>query len=95
MLNFEYYTPTKLVFGRGTQDGVGELVRSFGGSRVLLHYGGGSAKKSGAYDQVKNALSAAGLEVIELGGVKPNPRVSLVREGIRPVSYTHLTLPTT
>lgn len=83
MLNFEYYTPTKLVFGRGTQDGVGELVRSFGGSRVLLHYGGGSAKKSGAYDQVKNALSAAGLEVIELGGVKPNPRVSLVREGIR------------
>lgn len=83
LINFEYYSPTKIVFGRGSQENLGELVRSCGGKKVLLHFGGNSAKKSGVYDQVRQALLREGLQVVDLGGVKPNPRVSLIREGIR------------
>lgn len=59
-----------------------DLIRQFGGSRVLLHYGGGSIKKSGLYDRVMDTLKKGGLDVRELGGVKPNPRSGLVYEGI-------------
>ncbi len=82
MLNFEYYNPTKIIFGKETQNQIGDLVKAYGGNRVLLHYGGSSAKKSGVYDQVMRALKESGLTVFELGGVKPNPRVSLIREGV-------------
>ena len=82
MMNFEYFTPTKVVFGKGTVDKVGELVKAQGGTKVLIHYGGGSVKKTGLLDRVKAALDGAGIAHVELGGVVPNPRISLVREGL-------------
>jgi len=83
MLNFEFCSPTKFVFGRDTQSKVGELVKEFGGSRVLVVYGGGSVVRSGLLAQVLESLDGAGLFHMELGGVKPNPRSDLVYEGIR------------
>ena len=82
MDNFEFFSPTRFVFGRGAESKTGELVRKYGGTKVLLHFGGGSIKKSGVYDKVVASLVAAGLEYIPLGGVQPNPRSGLVREGI-------------
>lgn len=81
MLNFDFYNRTRLVFGRGAQNQVGEGLKPFA-KKVLLHYGGGSIKKSGLYDQVVKSLSDAGLRWVELGGVAPNPRLSLVHEGV-------------
>lgn len=82
MKNFTYQIPTKFVFGRGTENQVGEEVRAQGGTRVLIHYGGGSAVRSGLIDRVKASLDAAGVAHVELGGVQPNPRDTLVRRGI-------------
>lgn len=82
MVNFNYYTPTRVVFGRGTLDQTGELVKAQGAGKVLIHYGGGSVKRTGVLDRVKASLSAAGVDYAELGGVVPNPRLSLVREGV-------------
>ena len=93
MNNFSFYTPTKVIFGKGTVDKVGEMVKEFGGSRVLLHYGGQSAIKSGLIDRVKKALDQEGIFHVELGGVVPNPHLEKVYEGIelakenRDVSY--------
>ena len=83
MLNFEFCSPTKFVFGRDTQSKAGELVKAFGGSRALVVYGGGSVVRSGLLAQVLESLDAAGVFHVELGGVKPNPRSDLVYEGIR------------
>ena len=82
MENFEFYSPTRFVFGRGAENKVGALVRKCGGTKVLLHFGGGSIKANGIYGKVVASLEAAGLEFVELGGVMPNPRSGLVREGI-------------
>ena len=82
MNDFTFYSPTKFVFGRGAENKVGELVRSFGGTKALLHFGGGSAKRSGLYDRVVKSLADAGVGSVALGGVQPNPRSGLVREGI-------------
>lgn len=82
MENFTFYSPTKFVFGKETELQAGSLVRSFGGSKVLLHYGGGSAVRSGLIDRVKSSLEKEGIAYIELPGVKPNPRSGLVYEGI-------------
>ena len=80
--DFTLYTPTKVVFGRKTEEKVGELVKAFGGSRVLIHYGGGSVVRSGLLDRVKASLDTAGIFHVELGGVVPNPQLSKVYEGI-------------
>lgn len=80
--NFTYYTPTKVVFGRGAEENVGALVAELGCKKVLLHYGGGSAERSGLLGRVRNSLSAEGIGFVELGGVVPNPRLSLVYKGI-------------
>ena len=82
MENFTFYSPTKFVFGKGTEREAGALVKSFGGSNVLVHYGGGSVIRSGLLDRVKASLEAAGVKYTLLGGVKPNPRSGLVYEGI-------------
>lgn len=82
MVNFEYYTPTKVVFGKDTQSRVGELVKAYGGTKVLLHYGGQSAVRSGLLNAVKESLTEQGIEYVELGGVVPNPHLGKVREGI-------------
>ena len=82
MENFTFYSPTKFVFGKGTEAQAGSLVKAFGGSKVLIHYGGGSVVRSGLLDRVKASLDEAGISYVELGGVKPNPRSGLVYEGI-------------
>ncbi len=82
MENFEFLSPTKIIFGRGTEQQVGAETKRQA-NRVLLHYGGGTIKRTGLYDRVVDSLHAAGLELVELGGVQPNPRLSLVHEGVR------------
>lgn len=81
MENFTLHLSTKVIFGKGTENLVGEEVRKHS-KKILLHYGGGSIKKTGLYDTVVKSLHDAGVEFVELGGVVPNPRVSLVRKGI-------------
>ena len=83
MDNFTFYAPTYFDFGRGAELHTAELIQRFGGSRVLLHYGGGSIKKNGLYQRIVSVLEEAGIFFVELGGVKPNPRSGLVYEGIR------------
>ena len=83
MIDFNYWSPTYIAFGRGKESRTGELVRRFGGHKALLHYGGGSAVRSGLIDRVKASLGDAGVGFVELGGVKPNPRSSLIEEGVR------------
>ena len=82
MNNFEFYSPTCFVFGKDTETSAGEYVKRFGGSKVLIHYGGGSAVRSGLLDRIKESLSKESIAFTELGGVKPNPRSGLVYEGI-------------
>lgn len=82
MNNFTFFSPTYFVFGKDTQKDVAKYVKRFGGSKILIHYGGGSVKRSGLYDTVCSALEAAGIEYVSLGGVMPNPRSGLVYEGI-------------
>ena len=83
MENFNFYSPTFFAFGKGREKDCGELVKRFGGSRVLVHFGGGSVVRSGLLDRVKNSLRESGISFCELGGVMPNPRSGLVYEGIR------------
>lgn len=82
MNNFTFYSPTYFAFGKDGENQTGSLVKRFGGSKVLIHYGGGSVVRSGLLDRVKASLKAEGISFIELGGVKPNPRSGLVYEGI-------------
>ena len=82
MENFLYYTPTKVVFGKGTEKQIGTLVKEYSCKKVLVHYGSGSVKKSGLLDRIYASLDEAGISYISLGGVVPNPRLSLVYEGI-------------
>ena len=82
MINFEYYTPTKIAFGRGVESRTGELARAFGAHKALIHYGGKSALASGLIGRIKASLDAAGVANVELGGVVPNPHLGKVREGI-------------
>ena len=80
MEQFSYYTPTKVIFGKGVQSQVGEVIRSYGYKKILLHYGSGSIKRSGLYDQIVASLNESGIEFVELGGVQPNPKLSLSRK---------------
>jgi hypothetical protein len=80
--DFNFYAPTRVVFGRDSESRIAELVKSKGGSRVLVHYGGGSAERSGLLSVVRQQLNDAGIPFVELGGVVPNPLLSKVYEGI-------------
>ena len=82
MENFNFYSPTYFAFGKDREVDCGNLVKRFGGSKVLIHYGGGSVVRSGLLDRVKKSLEEAGLTYVELGGVMPNPRSGLVYQGI-------------
>lgn len=82
MNNFTFYSPTYFVFGKDEENNTGHYVRRFGGTKVLIHYGGGSVIRSGLLDRVRLSLKNEGIEYVELGGVKPNPRSGLVYEGI-------------
>ncbi len=81
MFDFQYYAPTRVVFGRGAERRTGQLLQELGVKRVLIHYGGGSAVKSGLLDRVAASLDQEGIIHTSLGGVVPNPRLSKVREG--------------
>lgn len=83
MINFTYYTPTKVAFGKGTVSQTGSLAKEFGAKKILIHYGMGSVIRSGLLDKVKASLDEAKIKYVLLGGVKPNPRLSLVYEGIK------------
>ena len=82
MVDFKYYTPTEVVFGKDSERHIAELVRKYGGSRVLIHYGGGSAVRSGLLAQIESQLDGAGIPWVALGGVVPNPLLSLAYRGI-------------
>lgn len=82
MNNFQYYTPTKVIFGKDTENQVGELVKAQKCTKVLVHYGTGSVKRSGLLDRVYASLDEAGISYVSLGGAVPNPRLGLVYEGI-------------
>ena len=82
MENFEFRNPTKIIFGRGVEERVGAEAALYS-KKILLHFGGGSIKASGLYDRVTASLRKSGVEWVELGGVKPNPRLSLVHEGVK------------
>lgn len=82
MDNFTFYSPTFFDFGKDAELNAGKLVRRFCGTKVLIHYGGGSVVRTGLLGRVKSALEAEGIDYVELGGVKPNPRSGLVYEGI-------------
>lgn len=83
MENFQYYTPTKIIFGRGAEVQTGQLAAEQGCKKVLVHYGGGSVVRSGLLERIYRSLDAVGISYVSLGGVVPNPRLSLVYEGIR------------
>ena len=82
MENLTFYAPTLFAFGDGEEKNTGALVRRFGGTKVLLVFGGGSVKKSGAYVAVTASLEQAGLPFVELSGIQTNPRSGNVYEGI-------------
>ena len=82
MKDFNFYSPTQVVFGKSSEEQVGSLIKKYGGTKVLVHYGGGSARRSGLLDKLFGLLQEAGISYIELGGVVPNPLLSKVREGI-------------
>lgn len=82
MKDFNYYAPTEVVFGESSEERVAQLVKKYNGKKVLVHYGGQSAVKSGLLDKMCGLLSEGGVEYATLGGVVPNPRLSKVYEGI-------------
>lgn len=82
MRNFEFQNATKIIFGKDTENKIGKEALIYG-KKALLHYGGGSIKKSGLYDKVVNSLKDAGINIVELGGVEPNPRLELIHQGIK------------
>ena len=82
MKDFNYYAPTEVVFGEQSEEQVAALVKKYGGTKVLVHYGGQSAQRSGLLDKICGLLKEGGIEYITLGGVVPNPRLSLAQKGI-------------
>ena len=82
MFDFKYYTPTKVLFGKNTEEKVADLIKEFGGKKVLIHYGGGSVIRSGLMKRVTDKLDQAGIKYVMLGGAVPNPHLSLVYQGI-------------
>ncbi len=90
MKDFNFYAPTRVVFGRESEEKLPQLVKQYGGTKVLVHFGGGSARKSGLLDKVEKMLGEAGIAYVELGGVVPNPLLSKVREGIELCRREHV-----
>ena len=82
MKDFNFYAPTEIVFGKESEEQLPSLLKRYGGTKVLVHYGGGSARKSGLLDKLFALLDGSGIAYVELGGVVPNPRLSLVEKGV-------------
>ncbi len=90
MLDFTYYAPTKVYFGRDKQKEVGKIISGYGYKTIMMQYGKESIKKSGLYDEVMKSLSENGIKVVEMGGVEPNPKVSFVREAVKVARENHV-----
>ena len=82
MLDFTYYTPTKVYFGKDSHKNVGEIIKGYGYKKIMMQYGFGSIKKSGLYDEIISSLTKNGIEVVDMGGVQPNPTISFVRKAV-------------
>ncbi len=83
MLDFTYYAPTKMHFGKEKHKEVGGIIAAYGFKKIMMQYGKGSIKASGLYDEVLQSLRESGIEVVEMGGVQPNPTVEFVREAVK------------
>ena len=83
MQNFIYYAPTKVYFGKDTHKDVGEIIKGYGFGRIMMQYGKSSIKKTGLYDEVMKSLKDSGIEVVEMGGVEPNPKLDFIREAVK------------
>lgn len=92
MLNFEYYAPTKVFFGHGKQCEVGKIISDYGYKKIMLQYGKGSIKASGLYDEILNSLESHNIEVVEMGGVEPNPKIDFVRDAVKLAKETNVEL---
>ena len=90
MKNFIYTTPTKVYFGKGQEDNIGTILKSYNAHKVLLHYGKSSVKKSGLLDKIITKLKEESIDFLELGGVEPNPKLSLVHEGVKLVKANNI-----
>lgn len=90
MKNFIYNTPTKVYFGKGQEDNIGTILKGYNAKKVLLHYGKSSVKKSGLLDKIIKNLKEESIDFLELGGVEPNPKLSLVKEGIKLVKENEI-----
>ena len=83
MLDFTFYNPVRIVFGEKALNSLPDMLKKYGATKILLHYGSGSIKENGAYDAITALLSENGYQYFELGGVQPNPRITLIREGAK------------
>ena len=92
MLDFEYYTPTKVFFGKGKQSDVGKIISDYGYTKIMLQYGKSSIKQSGLYDEIMSSLGEYNIDVVEMGGVEPNPKIQLVRDAIKIAKETKVEL---
>ena len=90
MENFSFCSPTKFVFGKGVETQIGEELAFRGAHKVLIHFGGKSARKSGVLDRIEQSFDKAGIEYVEVGGVRPNPEITLVRKGIAIAKEEHI-----
>ena len=90
MINFEFISPTKIFFGENQEENVGKIIKSYGFKNILFHYGTSSIFKSGLYDKVVNSLKENEINFIPLGGVTPNPKIRLVREGVKIVKENNI-----
>lgn len=80
MLDFEFYTPTKVFFGKGKQRDTGKIISNYGYKKIMLMYGKGSIKQTGLYDEIMQSIEASGIDAVEMGGVEPNPKIDFIRE---------------
>lgn len=83
MLDFTYYAPTKVFFGKDTHKRTGEIIKEYGFKKIMMQYGMGSIKKSGLFDEIMTSLTENGIEVVLMGGVEPNPKLSFVQKAVK------------
>lgn len=90
MINFEFISPTKIFFGENQEENIGKIIKNYGFKNILFHYGTSSIFKTGLYDKVVKSLNENNINFIPLGGVTPNPKISLVREGVKIVKENNI-----
>lgn len=83
MRDFTYYAPTKVFFGKGKENQVGEIIKGYGFKKIMMQYGRSSIKANGLYERVMTSLKASGIEVVEMGGVEPNPKLDFIRKAVK------------